>query len=460
MLDLNSQYSKNWNLLSWEKCRENIFRFKRRIFKAVKVGDIKKSMKLQKLLLRSSSSRLFAIRYVTQLSVKKKISGIDGKLSLSFNERFKLEKYLLTNLDNWNPQKLKKILVSSKTGSSFILRIPTISDRTWCCLVALAVEPAHEAVFSPRSFRMGDFFFLHQLQKIFFLNLGKFSFGIQKRVLIIEFLEHLEFFDTNKLLSMIICPRSIKIGLFRLLQLGFKPNFSSEFSSGDNFSCLLANVLLNGIENLHNGIRYGNKLLFFLRPRDNERFLLNKVNRFLSKFSISNFIYKISLHSVYSGFDFLDWHFRVFADGNLRCTPSFESYRLFLRRIKTIINNSNYGSKVKVSKLSPIIREWKNYNKFCDLENSRFSLFLIQKRTFKIFSKESKQDIYSVKRLLNRSLFSFQDFDEDIRDSLYYGHLFLKGESYLSNLLDVFFLNSSFCLHCGMNEFDLQELNK
>lgn len=252
MIYSSSQYLKDWNSLSWERCRQNVFRLEKRIFKAIKVGDMKKSVELQKLLLRSSSARLFSIRYVTQLSIRKKISGIDGKLSLSFNERFKLEKYLLTNLDNWNPQKLKSIIVSSNKGSSFILRVPTISDRAWCFLINLAIEPAHQAVFNARLFRFGSVFFLHKLQKVIFLNLGKFSFGIQKRVLVIEFFEYLEFFNLNKLLAMVICPRSIKIGVFRLLHLGFQPGFSLD----NDFSHLLINILLNGIESLHNGVRY------------------------------------------------------------------------------------------------------------------------------------------------------------------------------------------------------------
>lgn len=253
---LKSEYLKTWQPLSWEKCRQNVSRLETRIFKAIKVGDIKKSIQLQKLLLKSSSARLLAIRYVTQISLKKKISGIDGKLSLSFNERFQLEKYLLANLDNWNPQTLKKVFISSKIGSPFVLKVPTISDRAWCCLVDIAIEPAHEAIFSSRSFRLGNVFFMHQLQKIMFLNLGNSSFGIQKRVLIIEFQKYLELFSIDRLLTMIIAPRSIKIGIFRLLQSGFQLNFDSELAYSDKFSYLLADILLHGIECLHNGVRY------------------------------------------------------------------------------------------------------------------------------------------------------------------------------------------------------------
>lgn len=256
MSNLRFKSESVWGFLSWEKCRKNIFRLQKRIFKAVQVGDIKKVLELQKLLLMSNSARLLAVRYTTQTSIGKKISGIDGKLSLSFVERFSLSEYLLNNFNDWNPRKLKKVIFSTKQGASIVLRVPTISDRAWCCLIEFAIEPAHEAFFSPRSFKLGNTFFLHELQKVLFLNLNKFSFGIQKRVLLFKFSKYFPNFNINKLLKKTIAPRSIKIGIFRLLKCGFLPSFDNELSFAGEFSFLLANTLLNGIEDLHNGLRY------------------------------------------------------------------------------------------------------------------------------------------------------------------------------------------------------------
>jgi hypothetical protein len=51
----------------------------------------------------------------------------------------------------------------------------------------------------------------------------------------------------------------------------------------------------------------------------------------------------VNLFSVEDGFNFLDWHFRL-SSNVFTCTPSTNSYRLFLSRVKKIINNSNYGA--------------------------------------------------------------------------------------------------------------------
>lgn len=43
------------------------------------------------------------------------------------------------------------------------------------------------------------------------------------------------------------------------------------------------------------------------------------------------------------GFDFLNWHFKLY-NSDIICSPSIESYRFFLGRVKNIVNNSNYGA--------------------------------------------------------------------------------------------------------------------
>ena len=65
--------------------------YKRRVYKAVQVGDKRKAKSLQKLILKSKAARYLAIRQVTQLNAGKKTAGVDGKESLTFEERFDLE---------------------------------------------------------------------------------------------------------------------------------------------------------------------------------------------------------------------------------------------------------------------------------------------------------------------------------------------------------------------------------
>lgn len=86
MLSHSISASELWKKLNWKKFQKNLFRLQKRVFKAVQVGDKRKAQSLQKLILKSKSARLLAIRQVTQLNAGKKTAGIDGKKSLNFEE--------------------------------------------------------------------------------------------------------------------------------------------------------------------------------------------------------------------------------------------------------------------------------------------------------------------------------------------------------------------------------------
>lgn len=69
-----------WDATRWHKAEENVRRLRQRIFAASHVGDLKKVRNLQKLMLRSRSNALIAVRRVTDINAGRKTAGIDGKL--------------------------------------------------------------------------------------------------------------------------------------------------------------------------------------------------------------------------------------------------------------------------------------------------------------------------------------------------------------------------------------------
>lgn len=133
--------SELWKNLPWKKFRRNLFRLQVRIFKAVREGNMAKVRNLQKLILKSTSAKLLAIRQITQLNKGKRTAGVDGKKILNFKERFELL-FALDNISDWKPQALRKIPIPKKNGKVRILSVATISDRVWQCLVKYALEPA------------------------------------------------------------------------------------------------------------------------------------------------------------------------------------------------------------------------------------------------------------------------------------------------------------------------------
>jgi len=180
--------SESWKSLPWKKFRANVFRLQRRVFKAVGVGDKRKARQLQKLILKSRAARFLAIRQVTQLNAGKKTAGIDGKKSLTFEERFALEELLKAKSSKWKHQKLRAIPIPKKDGTTTrLLKIPTLADRCWQCLAKYALEPAHEATFHKHSYGFRTGRSAHDAQKQVFQNLKSSSNGINKRIRIVRY---------------------------------------------------------------------------------------------------------------------------------------------------------------------------------------------------------------------------------------------------------------------------------
>lgn len=83
------------------------------------------------------------------------------------------------------------------------------------------------------------------------------------------------------------------------------------------------------------------------------------------------------------------------------------------------------------------------------MSGSRFSLFFLKKKTFKSFIKESKQDLYSSKNLLDRAFSFIVDDKEKIHKN--YSNYFLSHIIFCSSFaLKNKVMKILFCIHCGM----------
>ena len=97
-----------------------------------------------------------------------------------------------------------------------------------------------------------------------------------------------------------------------------------------------------------------------------------------------------------------------------------ENYKAFRKKVKHIVNNSNYGATFKAEKLAPVVRGWRNYHRFCKMDGTRNSLWFINHRAFTVFNKETKQNRYSVTKLIEKA-FPKVSFSEN-------KHVNVKGE--------------------------------
>ncbi len=396
--------SESWRMLPWKQFRRNLFRLQVRVWKAIRANDMVRARRLQKLILRSRSARLLAIRQVTQLNQGKKTAGVDGKANLSFKERLELDELLKTRVHQWEHQGLREIPIPKKDGTTRMLKVPTISDRAWQCLAKYAIEPAHEALFNARSYGFRPGRSAHDAQKVLFNNLRSTANGKEKRILELDIEKCFDRIDHATLMSKVIAPQPIKTGLWRCLKAGVSPDFPNQGTpQGGVISPLLANIALDSIEDIHQSVRYADDMVFILKPNDDVTQVLTRVEEFLALRGLNVKASKTRLVASTDGFDFLGWNFRVQQNGKFRSTPSAENFKAFRTKVKHVVNNSNYGAKVKAEKLAPIIRGWRNYHRYCKMDDARFSLWHTNHRTWKVFNKEAKLNRYQVDVLIDRA---------------------------------------------------------
>src|SRR3989304_6260822 len=68
----------DWSRIGCSATDRNVRRLQERIFRASQTGELAQVKNLQRLLVRSSSAKLLAIRRVTQINRGKRTAGIDG----------------------------------------------------------------------------------------------------------------------------------------------------------------------------------------------------------------------------------------------------------------------------------------------------------------------------------------------------------------------------------------------
>jgi RNA-directed DNA polymerase len=417
MIGRSGNASELWKGFNWKKFQKTLFRLQKRVYKAVSVGNKRLARSLQKLILKSQSARLLAIRQVTQLNAGKKTAGIDGKASLTFEERLALANTIGLHHANWKHSGLREIPIPKKDETTRMLKVPTMADRAWQCLAKYALEPAHEATFHARSYGFRTGRSAHDAQRYLFNNLSSRANGKDKRVIELDIEKCFDRINHSTIMDNLIAPAGLKLGIFRCLKAGTNVGFPEQGTpQGGVVSPLLANIALNGIESLQKSyekgkkerytepsIRYADDMVIILKPEDDAGAILTRISEFLAQRGMKVSERKTKLTATTDGFDFLGWHFKVQNNGKFRSTPSVDNYKAFRKKVKHIVNNSNYGATTKAEKLAPVVRGWRNYHKHCKMDGTRNSLWFINHRAFKVFNKETKQNRHSTAKLIEKA---------------------------------------------------------
>jgi len=139
----SSERNKIWSTIRWHSVERRVLRVQHLISIAGKEGDWRIVRYFQKLLVRSSCSRLKSVRQVTEESRLRFIHGSDGEVILSPRKKLWTASTLMSP---YNFNRLRCVQFFTNDGLSRSSLIPTISDRIDQFLWNLALIPLFEVV--------------------------------------------------------------------------------------------------------------------------------------------------------------------------------------------------------------------------------------------------------------------------------------------------------------------------
>jgi len=236
-----------WNTIPWKRVQRTVFTLQKRIYRASRRGDVRAVRKLQRLLMRSRSARLLAVRRVTQENQGKKTAGVDGVKSLTPPQRLA---WVDTVRRGKRAQPVRRVgIPTPETTEQRPLGIPVIADRALQALAKAALEPEWEARFEPNSYGFRPGRSCQDAIEAMFTALGHKA----KYALDADIAKCFDRINHAALLTKVHTSPSLRRQLQAWLKAGVLDNgqlFPTEEGTmqGGNISPLLANIALHGLE--------------------------------------------------------------------------------------------------------------------------------------------------------------------------------------------------------------------
>ncbi|WP_110328336.1 group II intron reverse transcriptase/maturase [Paraburkholderia tropica] len=368
----------NWHAVDWRRVERNVRGMQIRIAKAAREGNWRRAKALQRMLTRTLSAKLYAVRRVTQ-NQGARTAGVDRELWDSPESRWEAVGRLKRR--GYKPLPLRRVFIPKANGKERPLGIPTMRDRAMQALYLLALEPVAESTSDPNSYGFRRNRSTADAMSQLFVSLSQK--GSAQWVLEADIKGCFDWIDHDWLVDHVLMDKEIlrkwlKTGL---IYQGRYQATEAGTPQGGIISPTLANMALNGLERdlmehlvakfgvgrarklkVH-VVRYADDFVITGDSRETlEQEVRPWVEAFLAVRGLQLSEEKTRTTHVDTGFDFLGWNFRKYS-GKLLIKPSKKNVKTFYRKVaETISGNKTVKQVDLIRTLNPMLRGWAQYH--------------------------------------------------------------------------------------------------
>ncbi len=373
----SSPAAQMWDQANWPHIEAEVKRLQMRIAKAIQEGRWGKAKSLQRLLTRSHSGKMLAVKRVTE-NRGKRTPGVDGKVWKPSAARWNGMRSMQHR--GYRAMPLRRIYIPKSNGKKRPLGIPCMRDRAMQALWKLALEPIAETLADPNSYGFRpERSTADAIEQCFKALAGPTSAewilegdirGCFDNFSHLWFLEHI--------------PMD-KVVLRQWLEAGYVDEgtlFATRAGTpqGGIISPIIANMALDGLEAVvHansgrtyrerqrarvNVIRYADDFVVTGASKDGlESQILPAIRQFLAERGLELSEEKTRITNLTDGFDFLGQNVRRYG-GKLLIKPARKSIKSLLDKVREILKgNTSSTQELLIRQLNPVIRGWAMYHR-------------------------------------------------------------------------------------------------
>jgi RNA-directed DNA polymerase len=351
-----------------------------RIAKAVRRGRFHLVKKLQKILSRSLSARLLAVRRVTK-NRGSRTPGVDRILWNGSGKKIQAVE-MLKQYRRYKPLPLRRVYLRKKNGKLRPLGIPVMKDRAMQAVHALTLTPVAETTADRHSYGFRP---LRSCADAISQCFNLLSRGYSPQwVLEGDICGCFDNISQPWMLDNVPMDRRM---LEAWLNAGYMEKgklfpTTTGTPQGGVISPILANMVLDGLENACyetvnlnpqssarrkaklNVVRYADDFIVTANSREllSEK-IIPAIKAFLKERGLSLSEEKTKITQVTDGFDFLGQNIRK-QDNTLHIRPSMGAVKSLLAKTREIMQKLLVDNPWElIGKLNPVIRGWANYHR-------------------------------------------------------------------------------------------------